>query len=381
MCITGPGKRRLLQFEGRIENAGTGDLNPGPEQGNPLFEHSECHGHYHFLDFTDYKLLAQDGSVASQGHKQSFCLVDMEPVEDYAGPALGGGPVHPEPGDTGCSFLSAGWADIYGVGTPCQWVDITDVEPGEYVLQVAVNPIGKIAESNVDNNVIQVPVSIPADANCQDVEVCGDVVDQDCDGNPDQGDPDCIQELCCGQDEDVCNLGGNYRCDCDGEPEWEHHDCQYSGYDDYPVPECCNAEDSCNWEHDGVCDCNGDFDWDEVDCTNPYPDFCCSESDYCGYAYDGACDCGGQFEWDAYDCGGWSPPDAGSTSPVIEAGTEDAAAEGGLMSQPDAQSTMSTPDANAVDAANPADAANTVDGSNPADGAADGAADSALDAQ
>lgn len=300
-CITGPGKRRLLQFEGRIENVGTGDLNPGREENNPLFEYSQCHDHFHFLDFTDYKLLNADGSVAVQGHKQSFCLVDMEPVADYESPVFGE-VVHPEPGPSGCSYLSAGWADIYSVGTPCQWVDVTDVPAGDYMLQVSVNPSGKIAEGNVQNNVVQVAVHIPQDAPCQEQEVCGDVADQDCDGLPDAGDEDCFATpFCCGA-ADVCGLGDNWQCDCEGLPAWEQHDCEGAPTDGGGANACCSEDDSCNWANDGVCDCAGQFAWDEQDCQRN----CCTPwGGYeCGLVGNDICDCGGQFSWDYYDCGG-----------------------------------------------------------------------------
>jgi hypothetical protein len=190
MCVGGSGRRRLLQFEGRIENWGPGDVNPGAEANNPLFEFSSCHGHYHFLDFTDYKLLKQDGTVAAQGHKQSFCLVSMDPVEGATIPAPNG--THPEPGPTGCNFLQAGYADIYGLGTPCQWVDVTDVPEGDYVLQVAVNPIGRLLETTIANNVVSMPIHIPADVPCTgQLEICGDDIDQDCDDTPDEYDSDC----------------------------------------------------------------------------------------------------------------------------------------------------------------------------------------------
>jgi hypothetical protein len=190
MCVNGSGRRRLLQFEGRIENWGPGDLNPGPEQNNPLYEYSACHDHYHFRNFTDYRLLNLDGSVAAFGHKQSFCLVDMVQVEGAPGPAPPG--TRPPPGETGCSYLSAGWADIYGVGTPCQWVDITDVPEGDYLLELTVNPEGSVAEADVDNNAVQIPVHIAEDVPCTpEPEICGDGIDQDCDETPDDWDPDC----------------------------------------------------------------------------------------------------------------------------------------------------------------------------------------------
>jgi hypothetical protein len=204
-CITGSGQRRLLNFEGRIENWGPGDLSPGPERNNPLFEYSECHDHYHFRDFTDYRLLAQDGSVIAQGHKQSFCLVDMEPVDSSPAPSPPGTRPTPEPtGEVhvervgeepeGCNYLSAGMADIYGVGTPCQWVDVTDVPEGDYVLQLSVNPLGRVAEVSLENNTVQIPVHVPADVPCEpEPEICGDAIDQDCDEQPDTWDEDCWQ--------------------------------------------------------------------------------------------------------------------------------------------------------------------------------------------
>jgi hypothetical protein len=203
MCVTGSGERRVLQFEARVENWGPGDLNPGAEQDNPLFEFSPCHGHHHFLDFSDYKLLKPDGSVAAQGHKQSFCLINMDTVDGADVPAAPG--LHPEPGDTGCSYLSAGWADIYGVGTQCQWIDVTGVEPGDYVMRIAVNPIGKIAEHDVTNNVVEIPVHIPADTACNGQrEICGNAVDEDCDQMPDYYDDDCVsspnEEIAAGND-------------------------------------------------------------------------------------------------------------------------------------------------------------------------------------
>lgn len=312
MCISGPGKRRLLKFEGRIENLGPGDLDAGPEEGNPLFEYSACHDHHHFLDFTSYRLLTPEGESAAFGHKQSFCLINMERVEDYEGPSPG---VHPEPGETGCNYLAAGWADIYGVGTPCQWIDVTDVPPGDYIVEVSVNPTGKIPEASVANNVVRVSINLPPDAPCQEEEVCGDIVDQDCDGLSDAQDYDCRDsEFCCGED-DVCGLGDNYQCDCEGTPEWEHHDCEGGGGGAGAGgagsgDECCSESDPCNWGWDGICDCGGEFSWDENDCNGGGGDGdgdwgggkCCSLSDPCNWANDGWCDCDGAFPWDYNDC-------------------------------------------------------------------------------
>ncbi|WP_437837301.1 lysyl oxidase family protein [Sorangium sp. So ce1153] len=207
-CIGGPGRRHLLQFEGRIDNAGPGHVDPGPEFDNPLFEYAQCHQHFHFLNFTDYRLVDAGGAVVTQGHKQAFCLVDMAPL-DPVSPAPRG---FPSSGGTGCNFLSAGWADVYEVGTACQWVDVTDVPEGDYVLRVAVNPAGAIAEQSLENNVVEVPVHVPAYTPCvPEPEICGDFIDQDCDEIPDNG---CgggggcafpMPELCGNDVDDDCN--------------------------------------------------------------------------------------------------------------------------------------------------------------------------------
>ena len=49
----------------------------------------------------------------------------------------------------------------FSSGLACQYIDITSVPPGDYVLQMIVNPDNKILEANYDNNVTLVPVTIP----------------------------------------------------------------------------------------------------------------------------------------------------------------------------------------------------------------------------
>ncbi|WP_437877488.1 lysyl oxidase family protein [Sorangium sp. So ce513] len=227
-CVGGPGRRHLLQFEARIENTGPGHLDPGPEFNSPLFEYAQCHQHFHFLDFTEYQLLDARGEIVAQGHKQAFCLVDTEPL-DPADPAPRG---FPSAGGAGCNFLSAGWADVYRVGTACQWVDVTDVPEGDYLLRVSVNPDGALAERSTEDNVVEVPIHVPAYAPCvPEPEICGDLIDQDCDEIPDNGCPGgaCVlpsTELCGNGVDENCNgvpddgcapIPGVDRCDTPGE--------------------------------------------------------------------------------------------------------------------------------------------------------------------
>ena len=63
--------------------------------------------------------------------------------------------------------ISMGWTDIYEAELDCQWIDITDVEPGDYTLHIEVNyPRAKegtptLVERDYDNNVLEVGVTIP----------------------------------------------------------------------------------------------------------------------------------------------------------------------------------------------------------------------------
>src|SRR5882672_8113953 len=78
-CITQPGTRRLLRFDTATANTGTGDLVVGDPTASACFEFSPCHQHYHLLGFSRYTLYETDGTtVAAAGHKQSFCLEDVE---------------------------------------------------------------------------------------------------------------------------------------------------------------------------------------------------------------------------------------------------------------------------------------------------------------
>jgi hypothetical protein len=54
-----------------------------------------------------------------------------------------------------------GWKDSYGWSLDCSWLDITDLDPGTYVLEITANPDRVFPEVTSDNNVGMAIVTIP----------------------------------------------------------------------------------------------------------------------------------------------------------------------------------------------------------------------------
>lgn len=151
-CVSGTGERRLLRFDGVIWNVGESDFFLGDPRESDQFEYASCHGHYHLQDIAEYMLLDPgSGETLVVGRKQGFCMLDSQRINSDQPPRYN------------CDFqgLSAGWADVYESTLDCQWLDITDVPPGEYVMRIRVNPSGTFEESDYSNNAAEFPVSIP----------------------------------------------------------------------------------------------------------------------------------------------------------------------------------------------------------------------------
>lgn len=312
-CINAPGDRRLLKFGLRTPNDGEGDLflgNTPCEEGDDdpecaavpedLYLYSSCHAHYHFTSYASYRLLDAEGRVAATGHKQAFCLMDLEGPQGQGDEDIY---------DCGYQGIQSGWADIYDNYLPCQWIDVTDVGPGDYRLEITLNTDRALAESDYTNNALLVDVHIQ---------------DNSCAGG------------CAPWNAGVCVAGdpmaraGDGICDCNGVFEWDAADCAFcdgcfttscpGGCSDVDADGCCGAEDTCGLALDGVCNCGGDAAWDAADCGHCISaDVDCPDTDSCpfGCGWEGNFQCGGSAEqegqndgycdctddgWDVVDC-------------------------------------------------------------------------------
>jgi len=145
--------RRLVRFSTRIWNFGTSDLHVGlpppatsdNDAADEWWEYSACHAHYHLAGYALHELLhAENNSLVETvgGSKTGFCLRDNV-CRQAAAPKY----------TCGNQGITRGCADHYGAELACQWVDVTDVRSGRYILRVTVNVARRLAESNYSNNV------------------------------------------------------------------------------------------------------------------------------------------------------------------------------------------------------------------------------------
>lgn len=129
-------------------------------------EFHPTHAHFHFEDFYVTRLWRYAGGrkagskPVTSGRKSGFCPEDSggggrySCLTDYRM-----GPSGPEQ----VVGISAGSYDTYRVHLPDQYVEITDVPDGRYVLEIELDPDDNVAESNERDNEVCIVIELIGD--------------------------------------------------------------------------------------------------------------------------------------------------------------------------------------------------------------------------
>jgi lysyl oxidase len=182
------GTHKLLRFTFTTPNLGPGDLVIGaPSQHPEWFVYSNCHNHYHFRQYADYRLWTPDGyaqfaalhaalpmltsadilamfpdlqAKMLTGSKAGFCVIDIVPLTHTGGLPLPPGLPAKYGSCGGNQGISVGWADEYFYSLDGQWVVIDTVAPGTYMLEAEVNAERLYHEVSYADNSVAVPVTL-----------------------------------------------------------------------------------------------------------------------------------------------------------------------------------------------------------------------------
>jgi hypothetical protein len=189
-----PGVRRVLRFTVMTPNIGDADVYIGDPQthvdaNDGLFEFAECHAHYHFKHYAEYRLVDPRTGKVWRAAKRGFCMLDTDPNPSWLGGEAPrqwlfrscGSTEHP-----GNQGISHGWTDTYRFWLAGQYfvLDGGDgqepVPPGKYHIEIHVNPpytetggcprftdpltgqCHQLEESDYSNNIASVAINVPS---------------------------------------------------------------------------------------------------------------------------------------------------------------------------------------------------------------------------
>jgi hypothetical protein len=152
---------------------------------------SETHRHWHLLGFERYELRTPEGETLGRDRKTGFCLGDR--YDAHSGSRIAGEPPRAVwtqecgRGQEGrlhiLEGLSPGFGDDYVPLLEGQFIDVTGLPPGRYLLVHRANPARDLRESSYANNAASALLELGRDkrgrvtvsvlSTCPDTAACG----------------------------------------------------------------------------------------------------------------------------------------------------------------------------------------------------------------
>ena len=148
------------------------------------YEFHPAHAHFHYKNFGQAFLyrLDPDGSMEKvrESRKNGFCMIDVENsrfgVDEQGLPYKGEAPrtyyfprcnaptERDEHGTYMVNGISAGWADVYNWFLADQYIEISGVPDGLYVIETRANPIRTVHETTFDDNAARATIRLQGDS-------------------------------------------------------------------------------------------------------------------------------------------------------------------------------------------------------------------------
>lgn len=155
-CFLGTGTRTIFRFDGTILNIGDGDLIVGnTDQHQPPYTFNDNFQQLQFEGWLNYTLLNSDRTdTGVRGHKGSFCMLDLVPVQGFNNPPKFNDCVNNQ-------GITVGQADVYNAQLDCQFIDVTGLPAGNYIIQAEVNSTRELPEKDYTNNVKEYEIALP----------------------------------------------------------------------------------------------------------------------------------------------------------------------------------------------------------------------------
>lgn len=147
------------------------------------YEFHATHAHFHYKNFGQALLyrLHPDGRMEKvrESKKNGFCMIDVENTRfgadagglpykgeaprTYAFPRCNAPTERDEYGTYMVNGISPGWADVYNWFLADQYIEISGVPDGVYVIETVANPIRTVHETTYEDNVARATIRLQGD--------------------------------------------------------------------------------------------------------------------------------------------------------------------------------------------------------------------------